>query len=177
MTSDTLPLTLTTKPLVCMNCLKKTVYHSSYFATCNKFFSIQDCRTWIFQVEYQGQTEFLNTNLWSLHLIAFNIDWSWNTFTLHNFCSMLIKQLIYLEKVRTDNLKFGTDLRDQVMDGWSVTQQMHVCKGRLLKKSSNQKLKLILSTLITTWLSSITFHLQSIWLQTLVVIKSESSLT
>ena len=67
MTSDTLPLTLTTKPLVCINCLKKTVYHSSYLATCNKFFSIQDCHTWTFQVEYQGQTEFLNT---SLHLIA-----------------------------------------------------------------------------------------------------------
>ena len=27
-----------------------------------------------------------------------------------------------LEKVRTDNLKFRTDLRDQKMDGWSVTQ-------------------------------------------------------
>ena len=39
---------------------------------------------------------------------------------------MLIEQLIDLEKVRTDNLKFRTDdvtdLRDQVMDGWSVTQ-------------------------------------------------------
>ena len=35
---------------------------------------------------------------------------------------MLIEQLIDLEKVRTDNLKFRTDLGDQVMDGWSVTQ-------------------------------------------------------
>ena len=35
---------------------------------------------------------------------------------------MLIKQLIDLEKVRIDNLKFRTDLGDQVMDGWSVTQ-------------------------------------------------------
>ena len=35
---------------------------------------------------------------------------------------MLIEQLIYHEKVRTDSLKFRTDLRDQVMDGWSVTQ-------------------------------------------------------
>ena len=54
--------------------------------------------------------------------IALNIDWSWNIFTSHNFCSMLIEQLIDLEKVRTDNLKFRTDLRDRVMDGWSVTQ-------------------------------------------------------
>ena len=35
---------------------------------------------------------------------------------------MLIEQLIDLEKVRTDNLKFRTDLRDRNMDGWSVTQ-------------------------------------------------------
>ena len=30
---------------------------------------------------------------------------------------MLIEQLINLEKVRTDNLKFSTDLRDRVVDG------------------------------------------------------------
>ena len=35
---------------------------------------------------------------------------------------MLSEQLINLEKVRTDNLKFGIDLRDLIMDGWSVTQ-------------------------------------------------------
>ena len=35
---------------------------------------------------------------------------------------MIIKQLINLEKVRTENLKFRTDLGDLVMDGWSVTQ-------------------------------------------------------
>ena len=35
------------------------------------------------------------------------------------------------------------------MDGWSVTQQMIVYKGKLLKKSSNRKSKLVLSTLVT----------------------------
>ena len=35
---------------------------------------------------------------------------------------MLIEQLIDFESVRTDSLKFRTDLGDQVMDGWSVTQ-------------------------------------------------------
>ena len=90
---------------------------------------------------------------------------------------MLIEQLIDLEKVRTENLKFRTDLRDQVMDGWSVTQWMIVYKGRLLKKSSNQKSKLVLSTLVTTWLSNISFHLLQIWLETLVAINSESRLT
>ena len=35
---------------------------------------------------------------------------------------MVIEQLIDLEKVSIDNLKFRTNLRDSVMDGWSVTQ-------------------------------------------------------
>ena len=35
---------------------------------------------------------------------------------------MFIKQLIDLEKVRTDILKFRTDFRDLLMDGWLVTQ-------------------------------------------------------
>ena len=34
---------------------------------------------------------------------------------------MLIEQLINVEKVRVDNLKFVTDLQDGAMDGWSVT--------------------------------------------------------
>ena len=32
---------------------------------------------------------------------------------------MLIEQLIDLERVKSDNLKIRTDLRDRVMDGWS----------------------------------------------------------
>ena len=54
---------------------------------------------------------------------------------------------------------------------------MNVYKGRLLKKSSNRKLKHVLSTLVTTWLSNIAFHLRPIWLQTLVAIDSELRLT
>ena len=54
---------------------------------------------------------------------------------------------------------------------------MSVYKGRLLKKSSNRKSKLVLSTLVTTWFSNIAFHLLPIWLQTLVAIDSESRLT
>ena len=105
--------------------------------------------------------EFLNANR-LIHLTAFDIDLSWNIFTSHNVSSMLIEQLIDLEKVRTDNLKFRTDLRDQFMDGWSVSQWINVYKGRLLKKSSNRKLKLVLSTLVPTWLSNIEFHLRPI---------------
>ena len=54
---------------------------------------------------------------------------------------------------------------------------MNVYKGRLRKKSSNQKSRLVRSTMVTTWLSNITFHLLPIWLQTLVAIDSESYLT
>ena len=54
---------------------------------------------------------------------------------------------------------------------------MNVYKGRLLKKSSNRKSKLVLSTLVTIWLSNIAFHLRPIWLQTLVAIDSESRQT
>ena len=50
---------------------------------------------------------------------------------------------------------------------------MNVYKIRLLKKTSNRKLKLVLSTPVTTWLSNITFHLQLIWPQTLIAIDSE----
>ena len=37
-------------------------------------------------------------------------------------------------------------------------------------------MKLVLARLVTTWPSNITFHLQPIWLQTLVAIDSESHL-
>ena len=40
---DSLRLTLTTKPLVRINCSEKAVYDSSYFATCNRFFEL---RSW-----------------------------------------------------------------------------------------------------------------------------------
>ena len=50
-------------------------------------------------------------------------------FSLHNFCSMLIKQLVLsklrtdrLRKLRIENLKFRADLGDWVMDHWSLTQ-------------------------------------------------------
>ena len=48
---------------------------------------------------------------------------------------MLIELLIFLRKVKTENLKVGTDLEDRVMDSWSVTHLKIVYKGRLLKKS------------------------------------------
>ena len=108
--------------------------------------------------------EFLNVNLWSIHLIAFDIDLSWNIFTSHKFCSLLIEQLINLEKVRTENLKFRTDLRSSRLSyGWLVSNTVHNCLQRqIAKKITNRKTKLVLSTLVTTWLSNTEFHLRPI---------------
>ena len=58
---------------------------------------------------------FLNAKLSLIHFI----DFSCNIF---NFGSMLIKQLIYPRKLKTENLKFRTDLQDRVMAVWSVIQ-------------------------------------------------------
>ena len=108
--------------------------------------------------------EFSNANLWSLHLIAFNIDWS---FTSHDFFSMLIEQLINLEnlKVRTENLKFWAGQLDRVMlltYAWWVSNPVDDCLQR----------QIVLSTLVTTLLFNIAFYLLLIWLQTLVAIES-----
>ena len=79
----------------------------------------------IFQFEHQGQTRYTRI-LERKPLIdtSYRIRHRLELKYLHfaQFCSMLIEQLIDLEKERTDNLKFRTDLRDRVMDGWSVTQ-------------------------------------------------------
>ena len=45
---------------------------------------------------------------------------------------MLIELLIFLRKVKTENLKVGTDLEDRVMDSWSVT---HLNTARLRRKA------------------------------------------
>ena len=41
---------------------------------------------------------------------------------------MLIEQLIDLRKVKTENLKYSTDLQDQVLDDRSATQLMIFCE-------------------------------------------------
>ena len=55
---------------------------------------------------------------------------------------MLFEQLIDLKKVRTDNLNFRTNFRDQVMYGWSVTQLMNVYKRILLMDNAQKIFKL-----------------------------------
>ena len=55
---------------------------------------------------------------------------------------MFIKQVIAYRNVKSQNLKFSTDLQNQVMDGWSVTLLLIIHITRLLKESLNLKSKL-----------------------------------
>ena len=122
---DSLLPASTTKPWVRISYMKKTVYDSSFFASCNRFFAYRTVVLGLFKLNIKAGHEirkFFSANLKSINLSAFDIDWSWIIFTVHNFCSLLIEQLIDLEKVRTDYLKFRTDLLDRVMDASSVTQ-------------------------------------------------------
>ena len=56
MSPDYLRLALTTQPLIHIDRTKKTVYESSYYLNCFALlFWLQNCRSQIAQVEYQGQ--------------------------------------------------------------------------------------------------------------------------
>ena len=81
----------------------ETVYDSSYLANLNQFFRVLDFHVWIVQVEDQGQTRYTRILDWKLlidSLVAFNIDWSWNFFSLHISSTMLNKQVINFRNVR-----------------------------------------------------------------------------
>ena len=85
---DYLQLALTTKPLVCINRWKKRVYDSLYFATCNQiFFAYRIDLLRLFKLNFKARyeiREFLNANLWSILLFAFDIGWSWIFFIEHS---------------------------------------------------------------------------------------------
>ena len=137
-------------------------------------FCVQDCHFQIAQIEYQGQTHTLallprvksrysasdkiHQNSWlqtfvdTCYCIGHILNG--NIFTSHILCSMLIKQLIDLRKVRAENLKFRTDLRDRVVDGWSVIQSSNRLLKRKFKKSN-----IVLSVQVYTWLLDIAFRL------------------
>ena len=122
---DSLRLTLTNKPQDCLNLPKVKVYESSYFATLNQKFT---CRIFIFR--YQGQTRYTSSLLQTFI----------NTYNhiLHRDYGRV--ELKYFFLVRSKNLKFRTELQDQVMDGWSVTLQMIIFSSRLLITSQTQKI-------------------------------------
>ena len=85
---------------------------------------------------------FLNANLWSIHIIAFDIDWSWNIFTLHNFCSLLIEQLINLEKVIVNWVLEIYDRSSRSSYGWLVSNTIDDClQSKIAQKIFTWNLK------------------------------------
>ena len=136
--------TSTTKPAVRVSLQKKTISILLCFATCKRCFECRIVVLRLLRLNIQARHEIpeflsiLNANLWSIHLIAFDIDWNWNVFTSHMFSSLLIEQLTDLEKVRIQNLKFKTDLPDRVMDGWSLNHIHAIVNITFTLSNSNQ---------------------------------------
>ena len=173
MSSNSLQLALTTKPQVHVCQLRKTIYQSSCLAPLNGFFCVQNYHYRIAQAEYQGQirhTRILDcepsiNTCYSIGVIGQRLGR--NIFSPLKFAHHWV---INLGKVN-ENMTFRTDLRDWVMDGWSVTQLMIIFSSRLLKKSWNRKSKLVQSMQISTWPSMI--HLMcclfgcKLWLQSI----------
>ena len=114
--------------LLTTSCLHHLVM-SSYWSANNKgicfiafqnlelSFCLQGCNSQIAQVKYQGynqtQTQYTRildykTFIDTYNCIGHRLELKY--FLFAQFCSMLIKQLIDLRKVRSANLKFRTDL-------------------------------------------------------------------
>ena len=155
MSPYSLRLAISTKPLVRTD-LQKNRYMTRHVSQpwSNVLFGLH---FWIAQVEYQGQTRYTILDskhfLDTFHEIRHRLEFKF--LSSHNFCSMLIEQLINLRKVTTENLRFRTDLRERVMDGWPLTRNMIVFSSRLLKKKLNRKLKLVQSIPVFIWLWSL----------------------
>ena len=120
---------------------EKTVCNSSCLANLNQLFAYRIVVLGLLNLNIRAKQdipEFLTANLLLIHSITVDIDWSWNIFSSPIFCSMLIKQLIDLRNVTTENLKCRTDLPDQCIGDWSITQEMIIL---IAKKSLNLKIE------------------------------------
>ena len=104
---------------------------------------MQDCILRLIKLNIKARhnlLEFLTANHLSIHVITVDkigIEmFSFSTI----FAQFLLSRPSNSEKVRIENLKFRTDLLDQVMNGWSLTQEeMIVYGGRLPKKNRQIK--------------------------------------
>ena len=79
-----------------------------------------------------------------------------------SFCTfLLIAHRAAHQPLKRENreLKFRTDLWDQVMRGWLVTQYMIVYEEILFKKSSNRKSKLVCLVLVSGHYMSFKHHI------------------
>ena len=136
---------------------KKAVHNLCCFPTCNQFFCKQDCRSGWFKLKIKASLarhqkprilEHKPLIYTSYHI---QIDWSWNIFTLHNFCSLLIKQLIDLEKVRRQYSKSESifSSREQIGAGSDCSEMPCVCahtsdQPKLYRSAAQKACQLIL---------------------------------
>ena len=97
------------KPLNRINRWKKRYMTRRISPLANDFFAYRTVVLGFFKLNIKARheiRELLNANLWSIHLISFNIDWSWNIFTSHNFaqCSSSSSMTSKKWEVKTWNL-------------------------------------------------------------------------
>ena len=131
--TDSLLVALTTElgePWVHIDLPKKTVYDSSHLSTLIRVlragFVVLACSSWLSRPDtiYQNSLPLYQNSLpITYYCIGHRLELYFFHFPL-NFYSAIIEQLILLidlRKVKTERLKFRTDLQDQIMDGWSVT--------------------------------------------------------
>ena len=96
---DTLETASITEPWVHINLPKKTLNDLLYQRQCisqpgswNLLFACRIVVLRLLRLIIKARhdiPEFLYANLWSIHVFAFEIDWSWNIFTSHNFQVLL----------------------------------------------------------------------------------------
>ena len=116
-------------------------YDLLYLATCNQCFAYKTFVLRLFKLNIKARHEipvFLNAKLWSIHLTTFNMDWSWNIFTLHNLCSLLQCWAWALDAW----LKFG--ISNRLKKNWNSTQFMlwfrrlqNLCNSLVRRQSSS----------------------------------------
>ena len=89
-------------------CSDKKVHELSYSATLNWLFMCRIVILRLLKLNIKARydmLEFLTANILWIHVIALDIDWSKNIFSMHMFCSLFIKQLIDAEmwELRTES--------------------------------------------------------------------------
>ena len=152
----------------------KTVCYQQCVATCNRFLACRIVVLGLIRLNIKARhdiPEFLNANLWSIHLITFKILIAVEIFSLHTIFADCPSSSLSTQKnweLRIWNL--GQSY------GWLVSNTVDDCLQRQIaqKVLQRQKWKLVL---VTTWLPNIALYLLPIWLQTLGSIDSESRLT
>ena len=104
---------------------KKVVYDSSYLATSKRCFGFRIFIVRLLDLNItdslarQNIPEFLTANHYSIYVVI----------------------TLILRKLRTENLKFRTDLRDQVMDDRSATQKMIILNRQIAQKILKSKIE------------------------------------